>query len=160
MKKIYVGKSTISGKGLFAGESIKKGEMVFIMKGKILKINSRNKKRIIALPNPVGIDKDMWIDPAEPYVNLNHSCNPNMGVKGKVTFIALRKIKKGEEVTFDYSISEDSSWEMKCNCGSKNCRKIIRSIRYLPKECYNKYMPYIPSYFQMFYRKNVLSASK
>ena len=160
MKKVYVSKSIISGKGLFAGESIKKDEVVFIMKGRILKINSHNRNKIIALPNPVGIDKDMWIDPAEPYVNINHSCNPNMGVKGKVTFVALKNVKKNDELTFDYSISEDSAWEMKCNCGSKNCRGVIKSIGYLPRKCYNKYMPYIPTYFQNLYNKKLLNLKK
>ncbi|MCK5107688.1 MAG: ASCH domain-containing protein [Nanoarchaeota archaeon] len=39
---------------------------------------------------------------------------------------AARDIKKGEEITSDYSDEMVPGTEMFCNCGSKNCKKIIR----------------------------------
>lgn len=153
MSKIYVGNSKIAGKGLFASKNIKKGEVVFIMKGEVIKMNAHNKDRILALPNIVGIDKDLWIDPVEPYVFINHSCDPTTSVKGRVTYVALKNIKKGEEITFDYSISEDSSWTMKCSCGSYCCRKIIRGTRQLPPSFFKKYFPVFPTYFKNLYLK-------
>lgn len=152
-KKIYVGNSRINGKGLFSNRNIKKGEIVFIMKGRLVKMNNFNRKEIIETPNIVGVDKDLWIDPVKPYMYINHSCNPNTSVRGKVTFVALRDILKGEEVTFDYSISEDSSWKMHCSCGEKCCRKIIRSVRFLPQEVFNRYFPVFPTYFKKLYLK-------
>jgi hypothetical protein len=157
MTKIYVGKSKIAGRGLFAKRSIKKGEIVFIMKGDIMKLNPRNRDKIFSNPNVVGIDKDTWINPRPPYVYINHSCDPTVGVRGRVTYVALRDISKGEEITFDYSISEDSSWYMRCNCGSKNCRKVIRSIRFLPPEFFKKYLSAFPTYFRNLYTKQVLN---
>lgn len=151
MSKIYVGKSGIAGKGLFAKKDIKKGEIVFIMKGKILKMNAYNKDRLLSLPNIVGIDKDLWIDPIEPYVYINHSCDPTTSVRGRVTYVALRNIKKDEEITFDYSISEDSSWTMTCCCGARDCRKIIRGTRQLPPSFFKKYFPIFPTYFKNLY---------
>lgn len=153
MRKVYFGKSKIEGYGIFARKNIKKGEIVFIMKGRMYKFDSMTKKEAMARPDIVGIKKNIWIDPSLLNVFINHSCDPNTGVKGTVTYVALREIKKDEEITFDYSISEDSEWEMQCRCGAKNCRKLIRGIRYLPEETFKKYLPYIPKYFQFVYRK-------
>jgi len=151
MRKIYFGKSGIDGHGFFAKKEIKKGEFVFMMKGTMHKLTTR--EEIMSNPNMIGIEKDIWLDPSLISMPINHSCDPNTGIKGKVTFVALRDIKKDEEITFDYSISEDSEWEMPCNCGAKNCRKVVRGIRYLPKETYKKYLPYIPKYFQSVYNR-------
>ena len=154
MRKIYFGKSDIHGNGIFAKKSIRKGEIVFIAKGKMEKLYLNTKNLAMSNPDMIGVDKNIWLDPSLLWgAYINHSCDPNAGIKGRVTFVALKNIKRGEEITFDYSISEDSAWEMKCNCGSKNCRKIIRSIKFLPKKTFRKYMPYIPTYFQKVYRK-------
>lgn len=152
--KVYVDKSKYHGNGIFANKDFKKGEVVFIMKGKILKYHPKNKKECMLYPNAVGIERDTWIDPIEPFVYTNHSCDPNMATKGKVTFVAIKNIKKGDELNFDYSISEDSLWDMKCNCKTKKCRKIIKSIRHLPEKTFNYYLPYIPTYFKKLYKKH------
>jgi uncharacterized protein len=151
MRKFYVGDSKIAGRGLFAKRNIKKGEIVFIMKGEKVVMNGKNGQKILETPNIMGVGKNEWIDPTEPYVFVNHSCEPNMSVKGRVTFVAIKDIKRDEELTFDYSISEDSCWQLKCNCSSKNCRKIVRGLRHLPLSCFKKYQPVFPSYFKKVY---------
>jgi hypothetical protein len=104
----------------------------------------------------VGVKKNIWIDPLRPHKFLNHSCNPTAGMRG-LTLIALRDIKEGEEVTIDYAIIEgDPRWELLCLCGEKECRKIIRSIHYLPKKQFLKYLPNIPHYFKKIYKESVL----
>ncbi|MEK7228392.1 MAG: SET domain-containing protein [Patescibacteria group bacterium] len=149
MKSIFVGESLISGSGIMAGEDIKKGEFIGYIRGKLKFLKVTNKKQSLSFPNWVGISKGVWIDPPYPYQFLNHSCEPTAGIKRKISMVAIRDIKKGQEITIDYSIIEgDKLWEMKCSCGEKNCRGIIRSIQYLPKRNFNKYMPYIPKYFQ------------
>lgn len=152
----YIARSEISGKGIFANEDIGKGEIVCIMKGeKCHAIHKSREDAISSNPDMVGIGKNYWMNPVLPISHMNHSCIPNLGVKGSVLFVALRNIKRGEELTFDYSISEDDElWEMVCTCKSKNCRKIIRSIKYLPVEIFIKYLPYIPQYFQRVYKKH------
>lgn len=153
MVKIVVGNSKIDGKGIFTANNVQKGCRVFIFKGKIINYDPKTKNEAITKPNVMGYGRGLSIDPYAPFTCLNHSCDPNIGQRGRVLFVALRNIKKGEELTFDYSISEDSLWMMKCTCSFKNCRKIIRGIRYLPEDIYNKRMPYIPKYFQSVYNK-------
>ncbi|HAI74299.1 MAG TPA: hypothetical protein DCS28_02790 [Candidatus Moranbacteria bacterium] len=152
MVKFFVGDSKIHGRGVFASEDIQKGKTVFILKGKRSVL--RLKTDILSTPNMVGLEKNIWIDPEFPINYLNHSCNPNLGMRGKVLFVAIRNIKKGEEFNFDYSISEDSEWEMRCYCGHANCRKIICGIKSLPESIYRKYLPYIPRYFQKVYQRS------
>lgn len=153
--KIYIAKSRLDGKGIFALRNIKKGETVFVIKGNKLKFLINNKKQAqIAGLNWVGYGKNEWINPLKHCIFFNHSCNPNAGIKGHVKFVAIRNIKKGEEVLFDYSLNEaDIFWNIKCNCKSTNCRKIIRSIQFLPVQTFNKYKEYIPKYFQKVYKK-------
>ena len=62
----------------------------------------------------------------EPERYVNHSCDANTTAKNPCD-IAIRDIKKGEDVTGNYSEELIPNTKMKCNCKSKNCRKIIKS---------------------------------
>ncbi|MFA6076941.1 MAG: SET domain-containing protein-lysine N-methyltransferase [Candidatus Paceibacterota bacterium] len=153
--KIYIGESKTHGKGIFAKGDIKKGEIVFIIKGKKVHflIDSEESAKVAGF-NWIGVGKNEWIDPVKYALYFNHSCNPNSAVKGKVTVVALCNIKKGEEVTFDYSFDEaDIFWNIKCNCGSKNCRKIIKSVQFLPKKTFNHSIQHMPKYFRRVFKK-------
>ena len=152
MKDIYHSTSKIDGMGVMAGENIKNGSIISRIKGPLkFKIN-KNKRDALSHPDWVGVKKNFWIDPLRPYKFLNHSCNPAAGVRG-VTLIAIKDIKEGEEITIDYSTIEgDNRWEMTCNCGQENCRKIIKSVEFLTPEQF-KSIPYIPAYFRKLYIK-------
>lgn len=158
MKHIYVCSSEIEGMGIRIGDDAKKGDVIFRFTGPLkFKVN-QSKEDALANPDWVGVAKDQWIDPDKPYKFINHSCNPNTGIKGKVTVAALRDINEGEELTIDYSTIEgDPRWEMKCLCGEANCRGIIRSIQFLPEHRFQEYLPYISTYFKKLY-KNALSS--
>ena len=65
---------------------------------------------------------------------INHSCNPNcildvrkIGGKNHACIFANKKIKKGTELTFDYSWnSRDGEVQTKCQCGeTKYCKGYI-----------------------------------
>jgi hypothetical protein len=121
--KVYVSQTRNTGKGLFAKRGIKKGETVFIAKGKLVKDCYGPDYHIG--PNWLTIKRGLWLDPFgdTPWTFINHSCSPNSGLKGKVTVVAMKDIRKGEEVTIDYSTTEeDPYWKMKCKCGKKGCR--------------------------------------
>jgi SET domain-containing protein len=153
-EKIIIKKSRIHGKGIFASKKINRGEIVFILKGRIVHWKVKDQKTSLYGPNWIGITKEKWLDVKSPGVYLNHSCNPNCGIKGKIQVVALKNIDEGEEITIDYSITEmDKLWYMNCKCGNKNCRKIIKSIQTLPKKIFNKYTPFIPTYFARVYNK-------
>ncbi len=159
MKQFFVIKSKIHGYGIAAGENIKRGEIITRLKGKLkFKIN-KSIEDALANPDWVGVDKNIWIDPDKPYKFLNHSCDANSGIQGRLKLIAVKDIKEGEEITIDYSTIEgDQRWKMSCDCGAENCRHEIRSIHDLSKEDFERYMPYISTYFKRVYQKRFKNA--
>jgi hypothetical protein len=57
---------------------------------------------------------------------INHSCEPNCGAFGTSSVIAMTDIEIGEELTFDYAMTDSSQYdEFKCFCGKENCREKI-----------------------------------
>lgn len=90
-------------------------------------------------------DADHYLDPeGEIGAWANHSCDPNAGVIKTPTRLLLRAIRPiaaGEEVTHDYStlLGADDVWTMKCNCGSRRCRKVVRNIARLPARLRSAY---------------------
>ena len=103
MKNIIIRRSPIQGLGIFAGESIRKGEFIALLRGKLhhkaYPAGSRLTKRE-DIWMPIAINR--WIDPALPFRYINHSCEPSVGFKTPRRAHALRDIKKGEELTVDY----------------------------------------------------------
>ena len=131
--KIIVKKSKIEGTGAFALENIKKGETIDVMRGENItfeELKKRYAKGKEKICNPLQITEKMYLDLAEPYVYINHSCAPNVGLRKKGELFALKNIKKGEEINYDYSTTEWTyekfgkykDWAMECNCKAKNCR--------------------------------------
>ncbi len=150
----YLDKSL--GRGLFARRKIKKGEILFLIKGKIIPLTISSSSDSATLPNAIGVDDGVWINPHPNNALhfLNHSCDPNVGIKGRVTIVALKNIDKDEQVTIDYSITEgDKLWTLpsRCKCGSKNCRVKIKSIQFLPRSIYRSYLPFVPMFLQKLY---------
>lgn len=154
VRDLYIANSKVHGLGVHTKRDYTKGETIFIIKGKKVEWHVTNQKESLYGPDWIGLSKTSWIDPNEPAKYLNHSCDPNAGIKGKVTVVAIKNIKKGAEITIDYSTTEiDHLWFMPCDCGAKNCRKTIFSIQSLPKKIFKKYLPYIPKYFMSIYNK-------
>lgn len=159
MKKIHIGKSNINGKGLFAGEAVHKGELIQYIAGKRVKKLPKTKEDALTIPNWYGLSRQFWIDPGEsPFRYLNHSCDPNAAISGTKSLVAMRDIAEDEEITMDYSMTDaDPLWEMRCTCGTKQCRHIIRSIHFVPPEIFKRHMPYVPRYFQRLYIRNYVT---
>ena len=155
MKRVHVGRSKIAGLGVIAGEDIKKGDLITLVRGPIRHFRVATKKDAQKYAVWIGRSKYTWFDPKPPLNRINHSCNPSAGIRGRVRMYALRDINKGDEVTVDYSTIEPQSlWNMQCTCGSKKCRKVVRSIQFLPQAVYKKYLPYVPTSFQHLYERN------
>ena len=63
----------------------------------------------------------------EPGDSINHSCEPNCGMRNATQVMTIRDIFVGEELTFDYAMSDASNYdEFKCSCGTASCRGMVR----------------------------------
>lgn len=144
--------------GLFASVPLARGERAFIARGRVIPLKVTSDEESALLPNAIGLSKERWLDPhpSNPLCYLNHSCEPNLGIRGARIFVALRAIEAGEHLTIDYSVTEcDPLWTLdaSCGCKAKACRTTIRAIQFLPKQVYRKYLPYIPTYFKRVYER-------
>lgn len=134
-----------NGKGVFAGRNFAKGEEVFQFAGSIIHGNENIIPDSYLDNHCVQIGKDSYIGPSDGPDNfINHSCDPSGGFQiknNRAIIVAIRDIRRGEEITFDYSTSmAENRYEIDCNCGSKNCLRIIRDFKYLPENTRDKYI--------------------
>jgi hypothetical protein len=150
--KTAVRPSPIHSKGLFAVTPIKKGEVVCVKGGHIF---TRQYLKGIAArlgPAEVQIGDDLFVGPLDEgeregsMIYSNHSCNPNIGVQGQIVFVAMRDIEAGEELTHDWAMTDDDSYEMECNCGTSNCRRVITGQDWRRPELQEKYQGFMSWY--------------
>jgi SET domain-containing protein len=126
-----VGASPIHGRGLFAVRPIRRGEIVAIKGGHILDRRAFERSPARAAESCVQIDDDVYIgaltlrEVPRNKLFLNHSCEPNVGIRGQVTFVALRDVATGEELTYDWAMEENHPDRTRCACGALACRKIL-----------------------------------
>jgi SET domain-containing protein len=153
-KKIIIKKTKNMGKGLFAIKPIKKGELISDWtKGKVYIAEKAGKLPKKIRNHAIQFDEHKWIDTEDIGRYINHSCEPNCGLKGKFKIVSIRNIKKGEQLTYDYEMTEDSNWKMKCKCKTKSCRKIIGTYKNLPEEIKDKYKSYTSKWLLKKYNK-------
>jgi Fe-S-cluster containining protein len=141
LDKNVVVKECKIGKGVFTMESIREGEFIFSYGG-FERISFEETKNKDIEDYCLQIAPREYIYPIEsPQRYINHSCEPNAGLRDTAELYALCDISAGEEITFDYSTCMDEDdWEIDCLCGSPNCRKRIRDFKYLPDEIQEKYL--------------------
>ena len=149
-------KSSVHAKGLFATENIKRGSRIIEYQGeKITRTEGdrRSEKRIsrylkskktgsvyiFELNSKYDIDGSSIKNKAR---YINHSCSPNCEVeisRGKIWISSIKKIKKGDELSYDYGyeFDQDDFTDHECKCGSKNCIGYI-----IAKEDWKKFKKY------------------
>jgi len=72
---------------------------------------------------------------------INHSCNPNSGIKCDKILVSVKNIEKDEQIFYDYSTTMDEdSFTMQCDCREPDCRKIVKDFKYLPAKTREKYL--------------------
>ena len=131
MRLYKIKKSKIDKNGLYANCDIKIGTKIIEYKGKIISVkkSAENPKfdndKAIYLFNinkRFDLDGDFKFNIARL---INHSCSPNCEVLGeglKLWVYAIKDIKKGDELSYDYGFSYDEDYrQFPCKCGAKNC---------------------------------------
>ena len=134
------------GKSVFANRKFLKGEKILEFHGKIFNFDQLPKPYESVFDHYMQISQTLYMGPSGGFDDyINHSCDPNGGIRadgGRLLFIAIRNIAPDEEITWDYStyLEENFGWTMKCECGSKNCRKVVSDFQYLSPELQKKYL--------------------
>ena len=148
--KVAIRKSKIHGLGMFARKQIGKGEIVFIKGGHIVAREELFSSDTIGsyLPIDDGFLVGARSKEEEERIKLfiNHSCDPNCGLRGEITFVTLRVISRGEELTCDYAMIDNEDYEFECLCSSQNCRRKITGFDWKIKELQEKYSGHFARY--------------
>ena len=147
MDNVIVKTITKNYRSVFAARDFKKGELILNLNGKIL-----TKDELFKLSRYINdhcgiIGPEKYIIFGYPEKYINHSCEPNVFDKNRKV-IAMKDIKKGDELSYDYSIAGVDNCRMNCHCKTKNCRKIIQGYKSLPnnvREMYKR-IGLIPKY--------------
>lgn len=140
--KIIIKNKARMGKGVYAAQDILKDEILDEFDGEVY-----------------DLDYSCWTDDLADHVVqfasnkfrhsttakfFNHSCEPNCGIKDLFKIVAMRDIKVGEELVWDYDMTENNKyWSMDCCCGAPSCRKFIGRHDNLPQVIRDKYKGYI-----------------
>ncbi|XP_077363173.1 histone-lysine N-methyltransferase 2B isoform X2 [Festucalex cinctus] len=138
---VGVYRSLIHGRGLFCKRNIEAGEMVIEYAGTVIRAVLTDKREKYYDSKGIGcymfrID-DFDVVDATMQGNaarfINHSCEPNcysrvinVDARKHIVIFALRKIYRGEELTYDYKFPiEDDESKLRCNCGARRCRRYL-----------------------------------
>jgi SET domain-containing protein len=124
--QLTVGRSRISGRGLFAGCAIPARAKIGEFEGEIISIREARRRakgrKVVAI---VELE-DRAIDAtatSRGFRFINHCCAPNTFTRltgSRAEFYALRKIRRGEELTVDYGESHHDG-KLPCQCGTDCC---------------------------------------
>ncbi len=131
------------GQGIFAASDIKAGTFIHTLGGARISLDefvARVRRGDERLDDALQIGKKTYLDLDEFSRLFNHSCAPSAGLRQANELFALRDIRPGEEITFDYSATvAPTVWRMECRCGSPQCRRVLGDIRSIPKAQLDQY---------------------
>lgn len=150
-RKIIVRRTKKFGRGVFAKSKIRKGEEIASFDGPFFD-DDFDEWNDDLRNHAIQCGPALWRDSVGIARLINHSCDPNCGIRGKFKVVAMRDIAPGEHITWDYEMTERSSWwKMRCRCGSPLCRKRIGDFRRMPKDVRAKYKGYISRWLTSLY---------
>lgn len=138
-RRIQTRRSGVHGKGVFALQDLAEGETLIEYVGEVISWPEALRRHP---HNPLDPNHTFYFHVDENHVIdakvggnssrwINHSCQPNCEADeddGRVFIKALRNIRAGEELFYDYGLIIDARYTKKllaeypCWCGAKNCR--------------------------------------
>jgi hypothetical protein len=150
------GRKTKTGDGLIAVQPITLEEPIVVWGGIVC-----TRAELVTFPalvsaNCVQIEADAFLLQPEltPGDRVNHSCAPTCGFAGDRTLVTLRPIAVGEEITYDYAMSDSNDYdEFECLCGAPLCRKKITGNDWKDPTLRSRYAGYMSSYIDSLIRQ-------
>ena len=150
--KATIRESRIQGRGLFAVEPFAPEEIVAVKGGHVFDRRTLERIAPVLGAAEIQIGRDLFIGPLDEseregsMIYSNHSCEPNIGVRGQIVFVAMRGIAAGEELTHDWATTDDDTYRMECRCGAQTCRRVITGQDWRRTDLQEKYAGYISWY--------------
>jgi hypothetical protein len=146
---LYLAETANRGVGVFAARGFSPGDTVMMdfdgdYYDQVLSYEELCQSNI-TLKYPLQVGPDLFRIPSGTIDDfINHSCNPNTGIRlyaRGVVILAIRPIEMHDEITFDYSTYLNNPYErITCHCGSENCREVIGNFTTLPPDSQQRYL--------------------
>lgn len=137
--------------GVFARQAIAAGELLVVWTGMVVNLETLRRLPPLAQSHSLQVEDDLFLAPTrtEPSDFINHSCDPNAGLNGQIALVALRDIQPGEEICYDYAMSDGSPYdEFDCRCGAPNCRGRVTGDDWKLPELQARYQGHFSPYLQ------------
>ena len=145
--KFVVRNSPIHGRGVYAARALKKGERIVEYVGEMISWKEAD-RRPPSDPNDPNHTFLFSLDDGKRVIDasvggndarwINHSCDPNCETEetesGRVYIEALRDIRRGEELNYDYcliiedKITKKLRRQYECRCGAASCRGTMLAV--------------------------------
>lgn len=136
---VSVRNSPVHGRGVFAARKIAADALIIEYEGERITEKEAERRHGTDPDNPYhtfffSLESGKLIDGGDNGNDarwINHACEPNCEAreeKGRVYIHALRDIKKGEELNYDYGLVLDERYtkqvkkNYECRCGAATCR--------------------------------------
>lgn len=137
------------GRSLLARELIRRNEVIAVFGGRAMTLDE-----VRALPGEqcrllLQVDDNSYLlsEQEGPADWINHCCEPNAGMRGQIVLVAMRDIQAGEEICFDYAMTDGSDYdEFHCGCGSGYCRGRVTGDDWKLPELWERYAGYFSPY--------------
>ena len=142
----------LQGRGLFAIQKIEKDEIVAVKAGHIVMTDQIDEITSSVGDYALQIHDHIYLSPiseeevSRMVIFINHSCNPNVGFDGQITYVAMRDIEPGEELCHDYAMERSDTYFLDCQCGSDLCRGTVAGEDWKNPVLQHRYGDYFSSY--------------
>lgn len=142
------------GTGVIALATIRRGEILSRLGGHVLTFEDFLRLPSALREMPYQIADDLLFGPISrkgltTSEYFNHSCEPNAGFRDSMTLVAMRAIRPGEEVAFDYCMCVSTRLlEFDCQCGRPACRKRFCADDWKLPDLQARYQGYFVPYLQ------------
>ncbi len=150
--KVQVCSGGIEGRGVFATEKIKQGEVVAVKAGHIVTADQLSEIARTVGDYALQIHERFYLSPISREevdrmtIFINHSCDPNVGFDGQIIYVAMRDIEPGEELCHDYAMERTDNYSLDCRCGSELCRGRVTGDDWKNPELQQRYGKYFSSH--------------
>src|SRR5262245_51134589 len=139
------------GRGVYARERIARGELLVVFAGSVLEGEElgdlpADQRRLV-----LQVDENHYLlSEVEGWADwVNHCCEPNAGLRGQVTLVAMRDIEAGEEICYDYAMSDGSPYDdFECRCEAAGCRGRVSGDDWMLEELWERYRGHFSPYLQ------------
>jgi hypothetical protein len=141
--------SKTGGRGVYARGAIRRGDLLVVFAGSALQERDiaalgAEERRLL-----LQVEEDVYLlSQVEGWADwVNHCCEPNAGLRGQVTLVAMRDIEAGEEICYDYAMSDGSGYDaFDCLCGAAACRGRVGGDDWMIEALWERYRGYFSPY--------------